>query len=409
MDTPTIQTILREHYPAYQQQHPLQQHVRDAAHALTSCRTAVLGGHTQVCPDGHHTQVWYNSCKHRACPQCAFLQTARWLAKQKARLLSGDHYHAIFTIPHDLNDLWQLNVRQMTNLLFRSVKEELIKMLTDPHHLGALPGIIMALHTWGQSLILHPHIHCLITGGGLQDGEWRAINNGFLLPVKLLMRRFRARFLRALRRSLAKGELTRPQGEDPTSLEARLRKLENIKWNVRIQQRYTHGQGVAQYLARYLRGGPIGNSRLLPAPPGKVRLKYYNNRDKDDSGRSKPDIMTLSSDEFLRRLFLHIPPARMFTIRSYGLYAPTKADALNECRALLGQAPVQKPGKLSWQEFSAQRGEGAPDAKRPECCPVCGQRLIIGEIIKPRRAYVTPLSQHTSGVPPDTIPLPKAA
>ena len=404
METPTIQSILREHYPAYERAHPLQQHVRDAVHKMTCCRTAVLGGHKQVCPDGHYTHVWYNSCKHRACPQCAFLQSARWLEKQKARLLDSDHYHAIFTIPHDLNDLWWLNVKPMTQLLFRSVKEELMDMMQDPRYLGAMPGIIMALHTWGQSLIPHPHMHCLVTGGGLQDSEWKAVNNGFLLPVKLLMRRFRARFLKLLRRSLAKGELTLPDGESPASLERLLTRLEAIKWNVRIQERYSHGQGVAHYLARYLRGGPIGNSRLLPAPDGQVRFKYYNNHQKDESGKGKPDTMTLSADEFLRRLFLHIPPKRLITVRSYGLYAPSKTDTLNHCRALFGQPAFDRHAKLSWQDFTAHQGDD-----HPESCPVCGQRLIRGELIKPHRQSASHRSHYPSGVPPDALPLSKAA
>lgn len=406
MDKPTIQSILREHYPAYDRAHPLQKHVRDAVHAMSCCRTAALGGHKQVCPDGHHTQIWYNSCKHRSCPQCASLQTARWLAKQKARLLDGDHYHAIFTIPHDFNDLWQLNFRAMANLLFKTVKDVLLDMLTDPRYLGALPGILMALHTWGQTIGLHPHIHCLITGGGLQDGEWKSVNNGFLLPVVLLMERFRAQFLKGLRRELAHGDWVLPNGETPDSLERCLTKTKRIKWNVRIQERYSHGQGVAHYLARYLRGGPIGNSRLLPAPAGKVRFNYYNNNQQDQNGKGKPDNMTLAADEFLRRLLLHIPPKRMLTVRSYGLYAPTKADTLNQCRALFGQAPYDRHAKLSWQEFSAQQ---AGD-NHPECCPVCGQRLIAGTIIPPQPGtVVTAFPRQWPGAPPGAAPLSNAA
>ncbi len=293
MEQPTIQSILREHYPAYERSHSLQENIRNAVHAMTCCRTAALGGHKQICPDGHYSRIWYNSCKHRSCPQCAFLQRAQWLEAQKARLLDCDHYHGIFTIPHDLNDLWRLNVREMIKLLFQAVKEELMKMLADPRYLGAVPGIILALHTWGQTLSLHPHLHCLITGGGLQEGEWKAVKNGFLLPVVLLMERFRERLLKALSLAVAKGRLVLPDGESPASMEELFAKLAKIKWNVHIRERYTHGQGVAHYLARYLRGGPIGNSRLLPAPTGKISFKYYNNHDKDGAGRGKPGTMTL--------------------------------------------------------------------------------------------------------------------
>ena len=136
-------------------------YVRRAAHAIMQCRTAALGGHVQACPDGHMARIWYNSCRHRSCPQCAYLQTERWLAHQQARLLACDHYHVIFTLPHELNPLWLANVPVMTALLFQTVRDTLGTLLADPKYLGAQPGIIAALHTWSQTLVLHPHLHCL--------------------------------------------------------------------------------------------------------------------------------------------------------------------------------------------------------------------------------------------------------
>ena len=162
----TLQTILQEAFPAYEQTHPLPAHVRKAAHALMWCRTAALGGHIQACPDGHVTGIWYNSCRHRSCPPCAFLQTERWLALQRARLLACDHYQVIFTLPHDLNALWLANVSVLTTLLVPAVRDTLGTLLADPKYLGAQPGIMAALHTWSQTLLLHPHLHCLVTGGG---------------------------------------------------------------------------------------------------------------------------------------------------------------------------------------------------------------------------------------------------
>jgi Transposase zinc-binding domain/Putative transposase len=162
----TLQMIFQDAFPAYEQTHPLPAHVRRAARAVMQCRTAALGGHVQACPDGHMARIWYNSCRHRACPQCAYLQTERWLARQQARLLACDHYHVIFTLPHDLNPLWLANVSMMTTLLFQAVHDTLRTLLADPKYLGAQPGIIAALHTWSQTLVLHPHVHCLVTGGG---------------------------------------------------------------------------------------------------------------------------------------------------------------------------------------------------------------------------------------------------
>lgn len=143
----TLQTIFQEAFPAYEQTHPLPAHVRRAARAIMQCQTAALGGHIQACPDGHMARIWYNSCRHRACPQCAYLQTERWLALQRARLLACDHYHVIFTLPHDLNPLWLANVPVMTTLLFQAMRDTLDSLLADPKYLGARPGILAALHT----------------------------------------------------------------------------------------------------------------------------------------------------------------------------------------------------------------------------------------------------------------------
>jgi Transposase zinc-binding domain len=148
----TLQTIFQDAFPAYEQTHLLPTHVRRAARAIMQCRTAALGGHVQACPDGHIARIWYNSCRHRACPQCAYLQTERWLAFQQARLLACDHYHVIFTLPHELNPLWLANVPVMTTLLFQAVRDTLGTLLADPKYLGAQPGILAALHTWSQTL-----------------------------------------------------------------------------------------------------------------------------------------------------------------------------------------------------------------------------------------------------------------
>jgi hypothetical protein len=179
----TLQTILQQGYEAYVQSHVLPGSVRLAVHAILACRTALLGGHVQACPQGHVERIWYNSCKYRICPQCAWLQSERWLVHQKARLLACDHYHVIFTIPSELQDLWLANVAAMTKLLFASVHDTLRELLGDPNYLGATPGILATLHTWTQTLRLHPHIHALVTGGGLTAATngWRC-TTGFCSP-----------------------------------------------------------------------------------------------------------------------------------------------------------------------------------------------------------------------------------
>ena len=170
----TVQTILQHHFAEYRQGKTLPPHHYQAANKLTRCRTAALGGHIQRCPDNHVSGVWYNSCKHRSCPQCNQIQIERWLQKQKSRLINTAHYHVIFTLPHELNIFWLHHPNTLTQLFFKTVKETLLSLTRDPQFMGATPGLICALHTWGRSLCLHPHIHCLITAGGLNDAnQWQ--------------------------------------------------------------------------------------------------------------------------------------------------------------------------------------------------------------------------------------------
>ena len=381
----TLQMILQDSFPAYEQTHPLPAHVRRAAHAIMQCRTAALGGHVQACPDGHMARIWYNSCRHRSCPQCAYLQTERWLALQQARLLTCDHYHVIFTLPHDLNPLWLANVPVMTSLLFQAVRETLCTLLADPQYLGAQPGILAALHTWSQTLVLHPHVHCLVTGGGLTPaGQWVAVRRGFLLPARVVMAVFRGKMVDAIRRTVARGELALPEPMGPQQVLNLLNRLghpRKTKWNVRIMERYRHGAGVVTYLARYLRGGPIKNARLVAFDGARVTFLHRTRQE----GTAAPQRITLPVADFLQRWLLHVPMPQTRVVRSYGLYHPSHAAALAVCRAALGQPPLEVPAALDWQTVCAQRGDA-----HPERCPTCGQRLVCTSVI-PRGGAPPPL------------------
>jgi hypothetical protein len=381
----TLQTIFQDAFPAYEALHPLPAHVRKAARAIMQCRTAELGGHVQACPDGHLARVWYNSCRHRSCPQCAYLQTERWLALQQARLLACDHYHAIFTLPHDLNPLWLANVPVMSALLFQAVRDTLCTLLADPKYLGAQPGILAALHTWSQTLVLHPHLHCLVTGGGRTSaGPWVAVRRGFLLPVRVVMAVFRGKMLDAIRQAFARGALTLPEPMQPQQFFNLLHRLGHPRktaWNVRIMERYRHGAGVVTYLARYLRGGPIKNTRLVAFDGDRVTLLHRARHE----GTAAAQRMTLSVADFLQRWLLHVPVPQTRVVRSYGLYHHTQAEALTACRTALGQPPVEAPVCLDWQTVCAQRGEA-----HPERCPTCGQMLVCTGVI-PRGGAPPPL------------------
>ena len=327
---------------------------------------------------------------------CAYLQTERWLARQQARLLACDHYHVIFTLPHDLNPLWLANVPVMTTLLLQAVRDTLRTLLAAPKYLGAQPGILAALHTWSQTLVLHPHVHCLVTGGGLTPtGQWVAVRNGFLLPARVVMAVFRGKMVDAIRQTCARGAFALPEAMRPQQLFNLLNRLghpRQTKWNVRIMERYRHGAGVVTYLARYLRGGPIKNARLMAWDGARVTFTYRARHEEADGAQPGLQQMTLPVAAFLQRWLLHVPVPQTRIGRCYGLYHQTHPEALARCRAHLGQPPVAMPAPLVWQTLCAQRGEA-----HPERCPTCGHLLVCTSVI-PR-----------GGAPPSALPGQRAA
>ncbi len=240
--------------------------------------------------------------------------------------------------------------------------------------------MIATLHTWGQTLVLHPHLHCLVTGGGLSpDGQWVAVRNGFLLPVRVAMAVFRGKFLAALRTAWARGDLQLPEGLRPQpflNLLNRLGHPKKTRWNVHIQERYPHGTGVATYLARDMRGGPLKNARLVACAGETVTLRDTNHQARTADTPGPQQQMRLPLGDFLQRVLQHVPPPGTQVVRSWGLYHPRHADTLPVCRAQLGPPPVVLPVRLDWQSVCAQRG-----AAHPERCPTCGQLLVcIGMI-----------------------------
>jgi hypothetical protein len=326
-------------------------------------------------------RVWYNSCKHRCCPQCNQIQIERWLEFQQARLLACPHHHLIFTLPHQLSPLWSLNPGVMPGLLFEAVGDTVRELTGDPKHLGAESGFILTLHTWGRSLSLHPHIHCLITAGGLdEEGQWVSPRRKCFLPAPVVMEVFRGKFLAYLRRAEEAGELRLPQGLPPVRLERLLKKLKRVKWNVRVSARYLHGEGVVKYLARYVRGGPLKNSQILQVTETHVTYRYYDH----EAGTSTE--LTVTHAEFIRRYLAHVPEHRQQVVRSFGLYAHTKTESLNQARVGHAQPPVERPPFLAWQAYYL-RLTGTPDAST---CPQCGAPLVPRALL-PRRVHDPPL------------------
>jgi len=280
----TLDSIFRRYFPDYAQRHkqPLSKHC--AAYWLSHCRTRDLGGHIDRCPEGHVEHASYNSCHQRYCPQCQALATERWLQAQKSRLLACAHHPLNFTIPHEFNPLWMFNRAAMARLLFAAVRDTLSELLADPKYLGATPTFLLALHTWGRSLVLHPHIHALVADGGLDAaGRWVLPRRSHFLPARVVMLLFRGKFIAAVRNAIESSQLRVPPNRGQTRYTTLLNKLARVKWNVRLCTRYAHGAAVTAYLARYARGGALKNSQIVSADSKQIIFRYRPHRDEADT------------------------------------------------------------------------------------------------------------------------------
>jgi hypothetical protein len=378
---PTLQKILLDHFDDLVRSRALSAPQYKAAAALRRCRTAALGGHVQRCPNGHVQRVWYNSCRHRACPQCNGLARERWLERIRARLIDCAHWHVVFTIPHQLNVLWQLNTPAMMDALFAAARDTLLELLADPRHLGARAGIQLALHTWTRPMALHPHLHALVSDGGLADGQWVVPRRSHLLPARVVMMLFRGKLLEALRELHQRAALRLPDELSEERFTSLLNRLgRKVKWNVRVCERYAHGQGLSLYLARYVKGGPLKNTQIVRASQSEVLLRYTPNAEPGSPRHSA--TLALSPERFLARVLQHAPEPGRHTVRYYGLYAHACGEQLNAARALHRQAPVQPPPPIDWQGYLAR----FPRALSATRCPQCQAPLVRGVLIPASRA-----------------------
>lgn len=358
----SLQSLIRTHYTRYQKTRRLRADVQRAAQRIRDCQTAALGGHVERCECGHISRVRYNSCRHRSCPQCQGGRRAEWLERLSSQLLPCDHVHVIFTVPDQLNSLWQFNRVVFADLLMQAARDSLDELLRDARYLGAKPGIISALHTWGRNLSVHPHVHCLVTAGGLDaDGRFIPLEGRTLLPARVLMAVFRGKLSHLLKASVEQGRLVIPTSTTAARLQSLLNRLGRIPWNVRIQERYPHGVSVAGYLARYITGGPISNRRIQSVTDTAVSFWYKDHRD----GQEK--LLTLTPAEFLSRWFEHVPPRGLRMIRRSGLYA-------NSCSKQRGQ--IQ-------QQLQTEPPHSAPavSALEPERCPRCNSPVVCRDLI----------------------------
>jgi len=333
--------LVRTHGTAYRATHRLTRGQHRALRAIAACRTAALGGHTETCEVCGALRITYNSCRNRHCPKCQTLAKARWLQARQAELLPVEYFHVVFTVPHALNPLAQGNPRVCYGLLFQAARETLAVFGDDPRHLGGEVGGLAILHTWGQTLEQHLHLHCVVPGGALaRDGtQWLPAKPGFLFPVRALARVFRGKYLAGLQLAFARGDL-RFAGRlaglgEPGAFQAFVGSLRGTDWVVYAKSPFAGPAQVLAYLGRYTHRVAISNDRLLSLEDGQVRFRW---RDYAHGNRLK--TMTLSAAEFLRRFLLHVLPAGFVRIRHFGFLANRGRTAkLGRCRALLAVPP----------------------------------------------------------------------
>ena len=350
-----VAEIFRQHGPAYRESHRLSHQEFRVMRAIEVCRTAALGGHRDQCDHCGHVEISYNSCRNRHCPKCQTLRKEKWIEARREDLLPIEYFHVVFTLPSELHPLVSMNRKAIYDLLFRSVSETLTKLANDPKHLGAEIGSISILHTWGQNLMDHPHLHCIVTGGGLSPDKnrWVSSRKGFFIPVRVLSALFKGKFLDLLKNHFKKDDLVFPNHlrhlKDPADFETFRKNLYRKKWVVYCKPPFDGPKGALQYLGRYTHRIAISNNRILNIRNDDVSFLW---RDYADQNRQK--IMTLKAEEFIRRFLLHVLPSRFVRIRHFGLLANRKRkDTIALCRKILGGGKTliqPNARKETWQE-----------------------------------------------------------
>ena len=387
-----VADVFRHFGMAFRDRHGASQSTarRRAMSAIERCRTAALGGHVERCSDCGHQRIAYNSCRNRNCPKCQGLARAQWLADRQAELLDVPYFHVVFTVPDEVAVIAFQNQTVVYDILFRAVSETLRTIAADPEHLGAEIGFMAVLHTWGQNLMHHPHLHCLVPGGGIApDGKsWIPCRPGFFLPVRVLSRLFRGLFLHYLDTAFAAGHLhffsAHRHLQQPTAFRRHLAPAHDAEWVVYAKRPFAGPRQVLDYVGRYTHRVAISNSRLLSIDDGKVRFRW---RDYRNGNRQK--VMSLEAAEFIRRFLIHVLPDGFQRIRYFGFLGNChRARKLTLCRQLLGMAqaePVADDPPADYRDrFEALTGRSLRD------CPHChtGIMLVIESLTRPKVCLV---------------------
>jgi hypothetical protein len=398
-----VADIVRAHGEAYLHRHPVTADQRKVLRDIAACRTAALGGHVDVCASCGFEQPSYNSCRNRHCPKCQSLTQAKWIAERQARVLPTHYFHVVFTLPAELRALALCNREKVFDLLFGCTAQTLLTLGRDPQWLGAMIGITAVLHTWSRDLNFHPHLHCIVTGGGLSlDGaRWVEGRRGYLFPVRVLGKLFRGKMLAALRGAYDAGELVLEGGaatlRDVAAFAELIDALYKKAWVVYAKPPFGGAAQVIAYLGRYTHRVGLSNHRLLGMDERGVRFRTRGDK-----------AVTLSADEFLRRFLLHVLPKGFVKIRHYGLmaasHATTTLEVARERIATAASAstpPTQDDATTDDARVEARDWRARLEALTGidlSACPRCGlhtiQRLPLGSVPN----TVT----HAASAPPDT-------
>jgi hypothetical protein len=391
-----VADVFRRYGSAYRQQHAgsLSRGQRRVMSAIELCRSAALGGHLEQCNSCGHQRPAYNSCRNRHCPKCQSLARAQWLEDRQAELLPVEYFHVVFTVPQEIAAIAYQNKEVVYGILFRATAETLRTIAADPKHLGAEIGFLAVLHTWGQNLLHHPHLHCVVPGGGISpDGKhWVACRPGFFLPVRVLSRLFRRLFLEHLQTAFDTGKLqffsSLEPLRDPKALAAYLSPLRQTEWVVYAKPPFGGPQQVLNYLGRYTHRVAISNNRLLDIDYGRISFHWKDYRDHDQQ-----KTMTLEASEFIRRFLLHVLPDGFQRIRHYGFLGHRYRQAkLALCRQLLGvvmslSGVVPPQDKPDYRDFYEKL-----TGKSLRECPLCNRGQMIAIAVLPASDRAPPFA-----------------
>jgi hypothetical protein len=388
-----VADVFRRYGPDYRRTHAdsLSPGQRRTMSAIERCRSAALGGHLERCDSCGHERIAYNSCRNRHCPKCQSLARAQWLEHRRAELLPVQYFHVVFTVPEPIAAVAFQNKKVVYGILFRAAGETLRTIAADQKHLGAEIGFIAVLHTWGQTLLHHPHLHCLVPGGGLapDGGRWIASRPDFFLPVRVLSRLFRRLFLQYLQAAFDAGQLqffsSLGSLKGDNAFTDYLRPLRRTEWVVYAKRPFAGAEQVLDYLARYTHRVAISNNRLLNIKDGRVMFRWKDYRHDD-----QPKTMTLDASEFIRRFLLHVLPDAFMRIRHYGFLGNRhRRVKIARCRELLGVAPAIPVNPIPHPDYRAHYQELT--GKSLNDCPACGRgHMVLVETLMPSTGVSPP-------------------